>query len=239
MKLFLSSFLLPVAAGVVLLIFTNPMNFDWTQRITLLLAIAFSAYFLAHTMTKRAGPGSPSVHLSQPETSESGPTAPDDLPLQPPQSAPPIQQSTSGAGSVAIVGDGNVVETNAPRNERRLQLQPTSMQIQVGTDLFQAPSIKITNIGDVGVTIAEAGCVVTEDERHEIKGLRAEGRLNRSWPYHLSPAESADAYLYPADLGPLAGKEILEVYVETGDGERHRVNDQSELAEFIRAVDQR
>lgn len=39
-----------MVALTVLITFTNPMNFDWTQRITGGLALLFAAYFFAHTV---------------------------------------------------------------------------------------------------------------------------------------------------------------------------------------------
>src|SRR5690349_566406 len=48
---FLERYLLPLAAALtVLIIVTNPMALDWTQRITGGLAVVFIAYFVAHTV---------------------------------------------------------------------------------------------------------------------------------------------------------------------------------------------
>ena len=50
MLLFIERYLLPITAALtVLIVTTNPMKFDWTQRITGGLALLFASYFLAHT----------------------------------------------------------------------------------------------------------------------------------------------------------------------------------------------
>ncbi len=47
----LEKYLIPILVALtVLVIFTNPMNLDWTQRITGGLALLFAAYFFAHTV---------------------------------------------------------------------------------------------------------------------------------------------------------------------------------------------
>ena len=54
MPIFIERFILPVAAAlIVMLLVTNPMNFDTTQRITGGLAIVFIAWFLSHTLFQR------------------------------------------------------------------------------------------------------------------------------------------------------------------------------------------
>ena len=53
MNVFAKEVLLPLSVVVIgLLIFTNPMNFDWTQRLTGAACILFGAYFVAHTVQK-------------------------------------------------------------------------------------------------------------------------------------------------------------------------------------------
>jgi hypothetical protein len=55
--IFLERFLLPLLAGVVILIaVTNPMGFDLTQRITGAVALLCAAYFIAHTVYKKPVP---------------------------------------------------------------------------------------------------------------------------------------------------------------------------------------
>jgi hypothetical protein len=49
--IFFERFLLPVAAAIVVLVaITNPMGFDWQQRISGALAVVFIAYFVAHSL---------------------------------------------------------------------------------------------------------------------------------------------------------------------------------------------
>lgn len=52
MHLFFEKILAPLVVAVVVLIFTNPMRFDWPQRITAALAILFACYFIAHTLER-------------------------------------------------------------------------------------------------------------------------------------------------------------------------------------------
>lgn len=48
---FLEKFILPLfAAAVILLAVTNPMGFDWRQRVSGSLALILAAYFVAHTV---------------------------------------------------------------------------------------------------------------------------------------------------------------------------------------------
>lgn len=58
MPVFLEQFLLPVfvALVVALLAGTNPMGFDWTQRISGGLAIIFAAFFISYTLHKQKTP---------------------------------------------------------------------------------------------------------------------------------------------------------------------------------------
>jgi hypothetical protein len=50
---FLERFLLPLVVGLTLLIAgTNPMGFDWNQRISAALALICSVYFVTHTIEK-------------------------------------------------------------------------------------------------------------------------------------------------------------------------------------------
>jgi hypothetical protein len=64
MNVFAKEFILPLGVIVIgLLIFTNPMNFDWTQRLTGAACIFFGAYFVSHTLEKanRAGSITPAT----------------------------------------------------------------------------------------------------------------------------------------------------------------------------------
>ncbi len=81
---FLERFVLAVCAtALVAIMLVNPMKFDWTQRITLSLAILLLAYFAAHTVHKArnptslaaepssdhsAGPATPAVVTEKPES---------------------------------------------------------------------------------------------------------------------------------------------------------------------------
>jgi hypothetical protein len=57
---FLEKYLLPLATALtVLVVFTNPMNFDWAQRTTAGLAVFFAACFVAHTVHKLNNPPKP------------------------------------------------------------------------------------------------------------------------------------------------------------------------------------
>ncbi len=53
MPVFLEKYLLPITVTLtVLVMFTNPMNLDWNQRISGGLALLLGAYFVAHTVQK-------------------------------------------------------------------------------------------------------------------------------------------------------------------------------------------
>jgi hypothetical protein len=52
MHLFFEKILAPLVVALMVLIFTNPMRFDWTQRITGAMAILFACFFIAHTLEK-------------------------------------------------------------------------------------------------------------------------------------------------------------------------------------------
>ena len=53
-SVFVEKYLLSITAALtVLLIATNPMKFDWRQRVTGALALILSSYFCAHTMEIR------------------------------------------------------------------------------------------------------------------------------------------------------------------------------------------
>ncbi|MGD1091482.1 MAG: hypothetical protein ABSB35_05740 [Bryobacteraceae bacterium] len=95
MSLFIERYLLPITAALtVLLITTNPMKFDWTQRITGGLALVLASYFFAHTvqLKNRVAPAEPiesGVPAAAPQVHQSGPA------------------TTLGDNSPANTGDGN------------------------------------------------------------------------------------------------------------------------------------
>lgn len=72
--IFVERFLLPLfAAAVVVLALTNPMGFDWIQRVTGSLALILLAYFVAHSiyknpLAKPAGPTSNPTPTEKPPT---------------------------------------------------------------------------------------------------------------------------------------------------------------------------
>jgi hypothetical protein len=106
MPIFLERFVLTilaaVATGVCLL---NPFKFDTSQRVSLFLAIAFFAYFVAHTANraKVATPVPPPPQQNVPTTSNGNGPA-----------------TANGSGSVANSGNGNTITSNgSPQKEEQ------------------------------------------------------------------------------------------------------------------------
>jgi hypothetical protein len=108
-SLFIERYLLAITAGLtVLIVASNPMKFDWTQRITGALALVFASYFFAHTAqikNRSAGKAQESAAPSQP------PAVP-----APRQTGP---ATTFGDHSPANTGDGNTFRDGVatPKNE--------------------------------------------------------------------------------------------------------------------------
>jgi hypothetical protein len=77
---FFEKYLLPTTVALtVLVVFTNPMKLDWTQRITGGLALVFASYFVAHTVHKINQPKSPIESQSAPSptvNTTNGPQSP-------------------------------------------------------------------------------------------------------------------------------------------------------------------
>ena len=92
------------AAITVLIITTNPMKFDWTQRITGGLALIFASYFFAHT-----------VQIKNRNTTNA--TEERAVPKQFParQSGP---ATTFGDHSPANTGDGNTFNDGATKTKK-------------------------------------------------------------------------------------------------------------------------
>jgi hypothetical protein len=76
---FLELYLLPVTAALtVIVIVTNPMGFDWRQRITGGAALVFASYFVAHTVHKTAKAPDPPPPKNIERTAETpAPASPD------------------------------------------------------------------------------------------------------------------------------------------------------------------
>ena len=71
MPIFLEKLVLPVlAAAVTILIFVNPMKFDWRQRLSLFIAVIALAYFISHSLYIRNEGIRPGlISSTQPEAS--------------------------------------------------------------------------------------------------------------------------------------------------------------------------
>jgi hypothetical protein len=101
---FLERYLLPLAAALTVLVaFTNPMNFDWTQRITGGLALLFAAYFVAHTAQKLNNP-SPLPHAEAPTQ----PTPQEKNPSRIPENQP--------FGAQMVLPDGRTIISCSPED---------------------------------------------------------------------------------------------------------------------------
>jgi hypothetical protein len=153
-SVFLEKFLLPTSSAlVVLFLVTNPMKFDWTQRITGGLAIILVAYFVSHTLQKEkaaqlvAAPSTPStapqitipdvppVEHSEPKKSNDRPRDSESPKREHQKKEEPVNnnQSTTGINSPAILGNNNTVNINSGP-----QMQPSVEGITLTTR--QVPS---------------------------------------------------------------------------------------------------
>ena len=108
-SVFVEKYLLSITAALtVLLIATNPMKFDWRQRIAGALALIFGSYFCAHTMEIRR------------ETAKALETV---APAAPP--APVVRQTgpatTFGDRSPANTGDGNTFNDGAAAPPKKVE----------------------------------------------------------------------------------------------------------------------
>ncbi|SRR5260370_3842932 len=64
MRLWLERFIIPICAAIVIsLSILNPLKMDWRQRVSLGLAVAFFAYFVAHTLHKTEAATDPNQEL--------------------------------------------------------------------------------------------------------------------------------------------------------------------------------
>ena len=98
MPVFLERYLLPITAGLtIIVVFTNPMKFDWTQRISGGLALVFISYFFAHT-----------VYLNNAARKNSAEAVPQVANFASQTSMPAGPATTHGANSPAVTGDGNI-----------------------------------------------------------------------------------------------------------------------------------
>ena len=129
MPVFLERFLLPVTAAVtVMVVFTNPMGFDWQQRMSGGLVLLFAAYFIGHTLHKRNEGKTPSVGISTTLSSTTlSPTSVSTSPKSPAQHAaiqsPP---ATSQKGNMAPPIGPDTAGTPAPSQNEG---SPSSMRI--------------------------------------------------------------------------------------------------------------
>lgn len=111
MPFFIERFLLPLLVSILgSLVISNVLTFDWHQRVSVALAVFSVAYFISHTVHKKAR-SDPRVSELTGVPSESG---------QQQSSAdgsatyPKSSQSTSGNMSPLIHGSGNKVIINPP-----------------------------------------------------------------------------------------------------------------------------
>jgi hypothetical protein len=159
---FLEKFLLPLAVALVALIAgTNPMKFDWTQRVTGGLAIVFMAYFIAHTVHQHnlaRATTVPAANTTSIQDSKSDRSSKEDRPrpLDPQTSAPHEEQkaqirkkvmeeksnrsvnigpNSSVTNSPIVTGDNVVVQTDIP--EPTLDLK-SLIENQALGDLFKS-----------------------------------------------------------------------------------------------------
>jgi hypothetical protein len=110
---FLERYLLPLAGTLtVLVVFTNPMNFDWTQRITGGLALLFAAYFVAHTAHRLNGPSPLNAEISAAHVlQDKNASTPAEQTLRVIPPAPVLS-----FGTQMVLADGRVIIVCSPEN---------------------------------------------------------------------------------------------------------------------------
>jgi hypothetical protein len=116
MPVFLERFLLPVSVALVIaLSMTNPLGFDWTERISGGLAVACAAYFISQTLHKN--------NLAKISTVTTETSNPDDSPhenrlLPIANRSVTIESNNKLTNSPIITGDNSVVNTDMPKQDR-------------------------------------------------------------------------------------------------------------------------
>ena len=141
MPVFLEKYLLPLATALtVLIVFTNPMNFDWTQRTTGGLAVFFAAYFVAHTVYKLNNPPKPITAFEAVQRQVRAREA--ELTKTPVKSVPQEPASTERRASLA---DAQQKGRNGPLKEN----EPPKMAEKGGSshrgDIIIGPNSPVTN----------------------------------------------------------------------------------------------
>lgn len=112
MPVFIERFLLPLLVSIVVLFtISNVFKLDWHQRVSFALAVLFLAYFISHTVHKKAkaDPRLPELTSVPPESRQQQSSA-----VGTATTHPQSTQSTSGNMSPLIHGSGNKVVINPP-----------------------------------------------------------------------------------------------------------------------------
>jgi hypothetical protein len=138
---FLEKYLLPLATALtVLIVFTNPMNFDWAQRTTAGLAVFFAACFVAHTVHKLNNPPKPITAFEAVQRQVRAREA--ELTKTPVKSVPQEPASTERRASLA---DAQQKGRNGPLKEN----EPPKMAEKGGSshrgDIIIGPNSPVTN----------------------------------------------------------------------------------------------
>jgi hypothetical protein len=150
-SIFLERFVLSAFAGAVLiLVLTNPMRFDWTQRITGAVGLLFLAYFAAHTahLLNQKEESASQAHLTQ------TPLASDAKPVpEPPASATTSTTSNLPEDKVAAqFPKDQVYEGEWGKHSKGSPLRITDKPVVLEVALTPDKILKLKNHGFQYVT---------------------------------------------------------------------------------------
>jgi hypothetical protein len=140
--IFLEKFILPVLVGAVILIaLSNPMRFDPTQRVTGAGAIILAAFFVSHSIHKKAD----QLKLVEPNKTDAQQES-----SAPKLSPPPAQQNSRGSNSpnTNITGNNNSVTNNITVNPSVAKTPPPKLTFKDLTDVVSF------SLGEGGATFS-------------------------------------------------------------------------------------
>lgn len=171
MAIFLEKFVLSLFAGVVLLLaLTNPMRFDWTQRITGAVGLLFLAYFAAHTvqvLNQKKETASQDHPAQRSSVSDARPQAVTGASqrVDANKSALIVQKSL-GANSPNIVGNGNIVGSTVIIHAESSKHEPRSAS---ASTLSAEESIRVGATAGAGDYIQKFGGIEWKPEYSELQ----------------------------------------------------------------------
>jgi hypothetical protein len=116
-KLFAEKVVLAATVPVLLILWANPMRFDWHQRISASLAVLFFAYFIAHTLEKSKNSG---PHVPPPTATTSTPQAKSPTSLPEKKTAAPV--SSLPKQETRVLKRESKPEATPPQADRSIKI---------------------------------------------------------------------------------------------------------------------